>query len=283
MATLITLKRRIKTTKNVSKTTKAMQLISASKLKKAQEAAVSSKPYVAKLNELSKNLSLKIDKDNLSEYMKKSQSVNSKLIIVISPDKGLCGGMITNLIREVINMDDKNKNFYITFGKKAESYIAGLNKEIIASFPSGTTLPSFDLVYPIAKIVNEYFLDKKVSEVITFTTKFTSIFTQSPVSSVLLPITLESQEELKDINMQFEPSVNALLPELLQHYIEMEIYQSLLESYASEQAARMIAMKNATDNAKDMISDLQLLYNKSRQEKITNELLDIGGGSYAQN
>ena len=281
MATLIVLKRRIKTAKNVSKTTKAMQLISASKLKKAQEAAVLSKPYVGKLDELSKRLSQKVDRENMSEYMKKPESTNSKLILVISPDKGLCGGLVTNLVREVINMENKNKNVYISVGKKAETYLSSFGKEIIASFPFGTTLPAFDTIYPIAKIVNDYFLQKKVNEVIIVTTKFVSVFSQVVHISSLLPISLSKEKDIIVSDMQFEPSTEELLPDLLNHYLEMMLYQSFLEAYASEQASRMIAMKSATDNALDIIGELNLLYNKSRQEKITNELLDIGGGSFA--
>lgn len=277
MASLLTLKRRIKTTKNVSKTTKAMQMISASKLKKAQNAAVLSKPYVEKLDTLSKNLYQKLDKESMSEYMKIPINVNAKLIIVISPDKGLCGGLVTNLIREVFSADNKNKNYFLTIGKKAETYVSAFGKEIIASFPAGTTLPSFDTVYPIANLANEYFLGKKVSEVIIITTKFVSVFSQTPNTSTLLPIRVEATEE-KSIDTLFEPAADELLPQILQHYMEMVIYQSMLENYASEQAARMIAMKNATDNALEMVSGLQLEYNKSRQERITNELLDIGGG-----
>ncbi len=277
MATLLTLRRRIKTARNVSKTTKAMQMIAASKLKKAQNAAVCSKPYVQKLEELSKQMSVRTDKDNLSEYMLKPENTNSKLYIVISPDKGLCGGLVTNLMREVVRMDDKSKNFFITVGKKAENYVSMLNKEIIASFPFGTTLPSFEIVYPLANIIDEYFLQKKVSEVIIITTKFTNVFTQAPQISTLLPITLLEQNQPTESTMLFEPTMQELLPDLLQRYIEMMLYQSILESYASEQASRMIAMKNATDNALDIIESLKLMYNKSRQEKITNELLDITG------
>jgi len=212
--------------------------------------------------------------------MKETTETNAKLLIVISPDKGLCGGLVTNLIREVLHYSATGKIYYITIGKKAESMVASLNKDVIASFPFGTSLPDFEAVYPIAKIINEYFLGKKVSEVKILSTKFTSVFTQSPGLSNLLPVKLD--EETKTVASSvtlFEPKVEELLPDLLQHYLEMVIYQSLLESYASEQASRMIAMKNATDNALDMISELQLEYNKSRQEKITNELLDIGGGS----
>lgn len=278
MATLLILKRRIKTARNVSKTTKAMQMISASKLKKAQDAAVSSKPYVEKLENLSKNLSEKIDKDNLHEYMKIPSS-KAKLLIVISPDKGLSGGLVTNLIREVYKYTSSDKVYYITIGKKAEAAVSLLNKEIIASFPFGTTLPQFDIVYPVTKLVNEYFLGNKVSEVKILSTKFSSVFTQVPELKQILPVKLESEQKVENLSTVFEPNVSELLPDLLQHYLEMLIYQGFLESYASEQAARMIAMKNATDNALDIISELQLEYNKTRQEKITNELLDIGGGS----
>lgn len=278
MATLLILKRRIKTARNVSKTTKAMQMISASKLKKAQDAAVSSKPYVEKLENLSKNLSEKIDKDSLHEYMKIPNS-KAKLLIVISPDKGLSGGLVTNLIREVYKYTSSDKVYYITIGKKAETAVSLLNKEIVASFPFGTTLPQFDIVYPVAKLINEYFLGNKVSEVKILSTKFSSVFTQAPELKQILPIKLETDEKMQNLPTVFEPSVSELLPDLLQHYLEMLIYQGFLESYASEQAARMIAMKNATDNALDIISELQLEYNKTRQEKITNELLDIGGGS----
>nr|MBI5455575.1 ATP synthase F1 subunit gamma [Candidatus Levybacteria bacterium] len=278
MATLLTLKRRIKTAKNVSKTTKAMQMISASKLKKAQDAATSSKPYVEKLDVLSKNLAQKIDSDNLHDYMK-TPNVNSKLVIVISPDKGLSGGLVTNLIKEVIHQGSQAKTYYITIGKKAEIAVSLLNKEIVASFPFGSTIPGFETVYPIAKIINEYFLDKKVSEVNIISTKFANVFTQIPHATKLLPVKLDTETKDNNAVTLFEPSVGDLLPDLLQHYLEMVIYQSFLESYASEQAARMIAMKNATDNALGIISELQLEYNKTRQEKITNELLDIGGGS----
>ena len=278
MATLLILKRRIKTTKNVSKTTKAMQMIAVSKLKKAQDAATASKPYVEKLDFLSKSLTQKIDKDNLHEYMKEQKEVNSKLLIVISPDKGLCGSLVTNLMREVLHYNTSGKIYYLTIGKKAENAISSLNKDILASFPFGSSLPQFDAVYPIAKIVSEYFLQNKVSEVKILSTKFSSVFTQIPQINTLLPIRLDDEIKVKNSNTLFEPNLEELLPDLLEHYLEMAIYQSLLESYASEQAARMIAMKNATDSALDIVSELQLEYNKTRQERITNELLDIGGG-----
>jgi F-type H+-transporting ATPase subunit gamma len=279
MATLLILKRRMKTASNVSKTTKAFQMISASKLKKAQNAAEASQPYVNKLNYLAKALEQRVDKENRHQYMNPQEDIKAKLLIVISPDKGLCGGLVTNLLREVLHYNSTGKTYYITIGKKAERAVASLNKEVIASFPFGTSLPPYETVFPIAKLINEYFLGKKVSEVTILSTKFTSVFSQSPAENSLLPVKLEEKVEADKSVTLFEPGVDYLLPDLLQHYLEMIIYQSLLEAYASEQASRMIAMKNATDNALDIISELKLEYNKTRQEKITNELLDIGGGS----
>lgn len=276
MATLLTLKRRIKTAKNVSKTTKAMQMIAASKLKRAQDAAVAAKPYTEKLTELSKNITLQKEIGEITAYTKDGQT-NSKLIIVVSPDKGLSGGLVTNLIREVLNEDAKLKTSYITIGKKAENYLNAFGKDIVASFPFGTTIPEFDSIFPVLKIVDDYFLSGKVSKIEIITTQFVGVFTQAPQRQILLPVKIE-EENTTSRDILFEPNVFELLPDLLRHYLEITFYQSLLESYASEQAARMIAMKNATDNANDIIEELTLAFNKSRQEKITNELLDIGGG-----
>jgi F-type H+-transporting ATPase subunit gamma len=279
MATLLTLRRKMRTAANVSKTTKAMQMIAASKLKRAEDTAEASKPYVEKLDYLSKALEQRIDKDHLHQYMIPQEEINAKLLIVASPDKGLCGGLITNLIREILHFSSNGKTYYLTIGKKAERVVASLNKEIVASFPFGTTLPQFETVFPIAKIVDEYFLGKKVSEVVILSTQFTNVFSQKPKFNTLLPVKLAEMIDIGNGATLFEPNIELLLPDLLKHYLEMVIYQSLLESYASEQASRMIAMKNATDNALDIIFDLRLEYNKTRQEKITNELLDITGGS----
>lgn len=278
MANLLSLKRRIQTAQNVSKTTKALQMIAASKLKRAQEAALMGRPYVDKLTYLSQNLAQKVEKEDIHPYLLENKSEKT-LTIVISPDKGLCGSLITNLIREVILSETKNTN-YIVLGKKVESAIVRLNKEIIASFPFGTTLPSFDIVYPILQLADDYFLNGKVSKVNIISTKFISVFTQKATIEEILPIKLGNDEKTAETAL-FEPDAVSLLPDILRHYLEMNIYHRIVETYASEQSARMIAMKNATDNANDVISELRLEYNKGRQEKITNEILDIGGATFA--
>lgn len=282
MANMLSLKRRIKTAQNVSKTTKAMQMIAASKLKRAQNAALLSKTYVEKLSNLTQDVSSRIDDKNVHPYLKTQSESKRKLTIVLSPDKGLCGGMISNLIRETIKEDQGNP-YYIIIGKKAENALLKLDREILAIFPFGTTLPSFDTVYPIIKLVEDTFLSGKVAEVKIISTEFISVFTQTPTIKSILPLEFNEEEKKESRFTLFEPNIEVLLPSLLNHYLEMVLYQGLLENYASEQAARMIAMKNATDNAIEIIYELKLEYNKSRQEKITNEILDIGSAAFMTN
>lgn len=282
MATLLSLKRRIKAAQNVSKTTKAMQMIAVSKLKKAQNAASAGKPYVEKLSAIAQSLSLGLDGKYIHEYMQKREdSAGASLVLVFSPDKGLCGGLVTNLIRELINFDSQNKNsIYLTVGKKIEAPIGNLKKELAASFKFGTVLPSFDIIFPIVKIVDELYLSGKVDSVKILSTGFLSVFSQKPKITNILPIKFAEEKPLTVPFTLFEPNPEKLLPPLLKHYLEMTIYQQILESFASEQGSRMVAMQNATDNALEIVQELLLAYNKERQEKITNEILDIGGASY---
>lgn len=278
MANLLSLKRRIRAAGNVSKTTRAMQMIAVSKLKRAQNATIAGRPYVEKLSSISGNVLSKLNSKYVHDYMKKCDNKKS-LVVVFSPDKGLCGGLITNLLREIISFDSQHSdNIYLTVGKKTETTVAGLQKEIVASFKFGTTLPTFDMVLPIVKIIDEYFLTQKVGSVKIISTNFVSVFSQKPQITNVLP--LEFPQADSAAFSLFEPSPENLLPPLLRHFLEMTIYQHLLESYASEQGARMVAMQSATDNAVEIVQDLQLEYNKGRQEKITNEILDIGGAAF---
>lgn len=282
MATLLSLKRRIKASQNVSKTTKAMQMIAASKLKKAQDATLSSRPYVEKLNSLVKDTASRVEEKSSVSYMNAETVSGKTLIIALSPDKGLCGGLVTNLVREFFNLSQSYKSDaeYIVMGKKLEGQVSKLPNEVLATFQFGSSLPIFETILPLVKLIDEYYLSKKVDSVKILYTDFTSIFTQTPKVLNLLPIVLDETDASHTNNSSslFEPSAKELLPSLLKHYLEMTVYQCLLESFVSEQAARMIAMQNATNNAKDIIAELQLEYNKTRQSKITSELLDITGG-----
>ncbi len=278
MANLLSLKRRIRAAGNVSKTTRAMQMIAVSKLKKAQDATIAGRPYMIKLSSICQNILNNLNDEYTHEYIKSNENSKS-LVLIFSPDKGLCGGLVTNLIREIINFDSQHSNsIYLTVGKKTETIIASLQKELIASFRFGTALPSFDMVLPIVKIIDEYFLGQKVGNVKIISTNFLSVFSQKPKITNILPIEFPKLESTSFT--LFEPAPERLLPPLLRHFLEMTIYQHLLESFASEQGARMVAMQNATDNALEIAQELLLEYNKGRQEKITNEILDIGGASF---
>lgn len=285
MATLLTLRRRIKAASNVAKATRAMQMIAAANLRKAQDAALSSRPYVRKLTVLAKDVSGKVDEKASHPYINPPGDNNKTLIIALSPDKGLCGGLITNLIKEFFSLSKEQPDAsYIVMGKKLENQVVKLKNEVIATFVFGTTLPKFDAVFPLAKLINDQYLGGSVGSVKVLYTDFSTVFSQSPRIATLLPISLagEKSDELENQSTDhfqlYEPPIQGILPSLLKHYLEMALFQFLLESFLSEQAARMFAMQNATNNAKDIIEGFKLEYNKTRQSQITNELLDIGGG-----
>ncbi|MBA3723783.1 MAG: ATP synthase F1 subunit gamma [Candidatus Levybacteria bacterium] len=283
MAVILQLKRRILTAQNISKTTKAMQMIAASKLRKAQDAALASRPYVEKLLSVTGDLTKRVEKFALPEYMKERDTTGKTLFVIIGPDKGLCGGLVTNLVRDVMKRA-KSQDSFITIGKKVESPVAHYNKNIVGSFIFGNTLPTFDVVYPIVTMINEQFKSGKIDTVEIVSSHFVNVFVQKATQTHLLPIRPQAETETKSVNdafQLFEPNVEELLPDLLQRYIEMAVYQEILESYLSEQAARLLSMQNATTNAKEIIEDLKLEYNKTRQAKITAELLDITGSAVA--
>lgn len=284
MPSTLLLRRRIKTAQNISKTTKAMQMIAASKLKRAQHAALATRPYVERLSSLTQHLSpAKSTKADVAHpFLEIRNTTGKTLFVIISPDKGLCGGLNTNLFREYFKYNKDEKNYFVTVGKKIEQVAASTTKNLIASFHAGSTLPTYEMISPIVEIITEQFLQKKIDKVYVLTTHFTSVFSQTPTLIPLLPVTLSESSPVQLQNTQLiEPSPQELLPALLKRYIEMTIFQQLLESYASFQAAQMIAMQNATNNAKDIVADLTLLYNKLRQEKITGEILDITGAATA--
>ncbi len=286
MATLISLKRRINAATNISKTTRAMQMIAASRLKKAQEATLSGRPYVEKLTQLTQEASAKTVDSKKHPFMKASVEKEKTLLIVISPDKGLCGGLVTNLLKEYLAFAKNEEPSIIVLGKKLESQVVRTSNDVIATFQFGTTLPSFSSIFPIIKLIEDSYLTGKVTNVKVLYANFESFFSQKPDVLQILPISMEASPEVEVKNtlddIIIEPSLEAIIPSLLKHYLEMTLYQCLLESYLSEQAARMLAMQNATTNAKDIIQAFKLEYNKTRQAKITSELLDITGGRSVQ-
>lgn len=280
-ANLQLLKRRIKTSQNIAQIAKAMETISASKIKKAQDAAAGNKPYAQKILDLAGKAMGQTGKKRF--HHKYIDFVQNKkvLYIIITPDKGLCGGLNTNLYKKMIEVDS-SKTLYITLGKKAQKFAAKLEGQLYASFPLGSTIPNYSTIIQIKSLLDELILNKEISEAHLLFAEFESILTQKPITAKLLPLKLEkisegvTKEEVKENDDAiFEPDAESFLLDLLPQYVETQIYNALLQAYTSEQAARMMAMQNAKNNAFDIADYLTLVYNKSRQERITNEILDL--------
>lgn len=280
-ANLQLLKRRIKTSQNIAQIAKAMETISASKIKKAQDAATSNKPYAEKILDLaSKAMSQLGNKKFTHPYIDLPKN-KKRLYIIITPDKGLCGGLNTNLYKKIMEVDNSH-SLYITLGKKAQKFATKLEGNLFASFPLGSTLPSYAAIIQIKTLLDELISKKEISEAHVLFAEFESILTQKPTTTKLLPLKLEkisgditTEDTQENDDAIFEPDAQSFLLDLLPQYIETQIYNSLLQAYTSEQAARMMAMQNAKNNAFDIADYLTLVYNKSRQERITNEILDL--------
>lgn len=291
MSAIAKYRKKIKSAKNIAKITKAMQMVAASKMRRAQDSATRSKVYASELVNLSTILSSQID-ESVHPLLRKSSGAKD-LIVIIAPEKGLCGSLVTNISRkllEIVGSTDSSKTDFIVVGKKAR-YIAGkLSGNIIGEFTLGVSQPTYEIVPPVTRLIEKEFVDGIVGRVICLYTEFHTTINQETLYKVLLPLNLAGNDILKkDVEngykgyIKFEPSADVVCTEFLSMFLETEIYQILLESYASEQSARMVAMKNATDNAKSLISQLTLEYNKKRQEMITSEIIDIGNAISNQN
>ncbi len=269
------LKRRIKTAKNVSQIAKAMEMMSASKIKRAQTTVENNKPYAKRIESLTGSLIQNTKRSKFKHPYIDANKSPKKLLIAISPDRGLCGSLNTNLFKALMAQEDKN-TILITIGNKFERFASRLDYEFLASFPMGTTLPRYSIVYELVKLIDEQYKAGNVSSVEILYAEFVSFFEQKPKTHKILPINTEVVANNEELYHLFEPGPVKLLETLLPQYLEVALYSALLEAYTSEQAARMVAMQNAKTNAQDIASFLTLTYNKFRQEKITNEILDLG-------
>ena len=272
MAQIREIKRRIKSINNTSKVTHAMELVSASKMRKSQEQALSSRPYTNTLNDILKEV--KTRSDSSHELLTQNDSQN-QMIIILSSDRGLVGGLNMNIFREIAKSELKNIQFVVV-GKKGINFISKSHSEMLASFHSDEQSP-LELARTLTKIATDAYKSGAVSKVQVIFPDFQSTIRQVPTFTQVLPIELEEikQEDLSQTEILFEPTPDQILENLLPHYVLTKIYQTVLEAKASEHSARMVAMKNATDAAKDLVEDLTLTYNQARQEAITKELLDI--------
>ena len=276
------IRRRIKSVKNTSQITKAMQMVAASKMRKAQMRALSGRPYAEELAKILAALAQAGGSEELHPLLQERKEVKRELVLVISTDKGLCGALNTNLLRE-LNKFDAAKTTFVAVGRKGAQYLGRLKRDLAAEFELKETF-TFLECKQASKFCIEKFLAGDVDKVTVAFTDFKSTLRQEPTLKVILPV---QNFDLDDLHGQkteavanatdylFEPSASGVLEHLVPHYVHFAVYQMVLESRASEHSARMVAMKNATDNAKQLIKDLTLEYNKVRQAGITTELLEI--------
>ena len=289
MANLRDIRRRIKSVKNTAQITRAMQLVAAAKMKKAQDQAVAGRDYADLLNQVLVNLKENVDEE--AHVLLEQREGNKELLLVVSTDKGLCGALNTNLGKKVrANKPDAD---IVTVGRKLRTQLGKAGRNMVADFEVKDPVP-FAEARPIAKLLTQLFLDGKYDKVSIAFTNFVSTLNQEPTILQLLPIDANSLGEKQDYegvgedtvkatdhaaalskDYLFEPSAEGVLDTLLPLYINFQVYQTLVESRASEHSARMVAMKAATDNAKKFIKELTLEYNKLRQAAITAELLEI--------
>ncbi|HJP41494.1 MAG TPA: ATP synthase F1 subunit gamma [Dehalococcoidia bacterium] len=289
MATIKQLKRRITSVENTTKITNALQLVAASKMRRAQDRAMQARPYAEKLRTVLSGLATGADSgDGPAHPLLDSRAATTVGVLHITPDRGLCGGLNANMNRAAgtfVAGRDEEVNV-VAVGKKGRDFFIRARTNVSAEFTELGDYPTQAETLGISHLVIDDYMNEVVDQVYLSFPHFVSTANQTPVIRQLLPIEppqMDSDEEAAEFRQSyiFEPSPAVVLERLLPRFIEMQIYEAILESAASEQSARMVAMKNATDNASDIQRELTLTYNKLRQEQITTELLDIVGGASA--
>lgn len=284
------IRRRIKSVKNTAQITKAMQMVAASKMRKAQQSALAGRPYATLMNGVLAQVTA--NAGDFTHPLLEKREVRTRAVIVVSSDKGLAGALNSNLLREVAKFD-KNNTTFIAAGRKGSQFIARTQRKLAAEFTYKDS-PLFSEARAISRFAQELFLKGDVDQVDVLFTNFISTLTQKPEVRTLLPVGevrgvtagLEGEESGEALSTAateflFEPGPADVFGALLPHYLNFQMFQILLEAKASEHSARMVAMKNATDNAKQLIKDLTLEYNKLRQANITKELLEITSATMA--
>lgn len=284
MASNRNLRRRIKSVSNTAKITKAMQMVASSKMRRAQQAALAGRPYAMLMSRvLGEVLD---DAADFEHPLMEHRAVRKRAVILVTSDKGLCGALNSNLLREAAKLDGAPTQF-LAVGRKGSQYVARTRRQLAADFSYSDT-PQFAEARAISRFAQDLFLKGEVDQVELLFTRFINTISQTPMHQVLLPVSTiqdvragmakETDTQLVQkggVEFLFEPNAGSVFGALLPHYVNFLVYQVLLEARASEQSARMVAMKNATENAQQLIKDLTLEYNKLRQSSITNELLEI--------
>lgn len=294
MASSREMKLRIRSVQNISQVTRALEAVSAAKVRKAIQALTATRSYAAKAWQVLIHVTGQPGYSKLHSLLTERPDPKSTLVIVMTADRGLAGAYNTNVIRYVLNRFDKYHLpvKYLTVGRKGRDLLLRMRKHVLADFSNMTANPKFTNISAIGRLAVDAFEKGEVDEVYLIYTDFVSMSRQVTTVKKLLPLSLEDRQGMvENFGQQqtgmsaapydYEPGQYEILDEMIPRFTALQVYQAILESQASEHAARMIAMRNATDNAKELSAALQLAYNKVRQQGITNDILDIVGGAEA--
>ncbi len=285
MASPREIRRRIRSVRNISQITRAMEMVSASKMRRAQQRVLASRPYAERLQGVIADLSsMQIGADELARFpLLEQREIKSASIIVITPDKGLTGSLNSNILRRASRYILNEAGVpvrVIAAGKKGRDFMIRGKQDVVAEFTGLGDAVSLDDLRPIVQIAIEDFIAGRTDAVYVVFAKYVNTLSQVPEVKQILPI-IRPEGAGTYTDYIFEPSPEAVLEDLLPRFVEIQLYQSVLEAIASEHSARMVAMRNASQNAKDLVNDLTLTYNKARQTQITREVSEIAAGAEA--
>ena len=293
------IRRRINSAKNIAKITRAMEMVAAARMKRAQSAVVAGRPYAAKIAEVIQNLAARVNAAGEEKHpLLVARPVKNITVIMITSDRGLMGALNTNVIRRTTRFILNEANAptsIVAIGRKGRDFMVRYGRPLIAEYVNYGDRPGIKDIYPIARVAMDEYTSGRADAVYLVYTDFVNTLIQRPTVFRLLPLDVSQLEEgvpapgenqpvaTDDsvIDYEYEPSANAILSQIIPRYVEVRIYQALLEHLASQHSAQMVAMRNATDNAKDVIQDLTLAYNKLRQANITKEIIEISSGAAA--
>ena len=278
------IRRRIRSVQNTGKVTNAMSLVAASKMRRAQASVLQGRPYSEKIQEIIADLAAQPqDEADAIHPLLQVRPVQRIGVLAITPDRGLCGGMHSNLNRRVAQfiLGQSVPVRVISVGRKGRDFMVRYGQDLQAVFTDLGDRPTLADIIAIPRLVVNTYTEGGMDEVYLAYTRFVSTMSQQPVLERLLPVTPAQLGAAERVGYIYEPDNLTVLGSLLPRFVEMQVYHALLESIGSEQSARMVAMRSATDNAKSLVDDLTLEMNKARQDSITNELLDLVGGQVA--
>ena len=283
MANIRIIRRRIKGVQSTAKITRAMEMIAASKMRQAQERGLAGRPYSEKIFQVIADLAALPRAGEVAHPLLQRRPVTKVAIVHITPDRGLCGGLVANINRYIASfiLEQSVPVNIIAVGRKGLDFMRRCQQRIYAEFTGLGDRPSLLDTLPISHIVIDDFSSGAVDEVYLAYSRLVTTMVQKPVLIKIIPVEPAAIPAAQNVEYIYEPGPATVLEGLLPRFVEMEVYHAILESIASEQSARMVAMHNATENASELIDDLTLMYNKIRQEMITREIMDIMGGTVA--